>query len=41
MGGRLGEAFAEINDVIAEVRLLEKYKDLVFYYPDNECVYTV
>ena len=25
----------KINDVIAEVRLLEKYKDLVFYDPDN------
>ena len=28
----------KINNVIAEVRLLEKYKDLVFYDPDNECV---
>ena len=33
--------FLKINDVIAEVRLLEKKKDLVFYDPDNECVYTV
>ena len=31
----------KINDDIAEVRLLEKYKDLVFYDPDNECSYTV
>ena len=31
----------KINGVIAEVRFLEKYKDLVFYDPDNECVYTV
>ena len=31
----------KINDVIAEVRLLEKYKDLVFYDPENECVNTV
>ena len=31
----------KINNVIAEVRLLEKYKDLVFYDTDNECVYTV
>ena len=31
----------KINDIIAEVRLLENYKDLVFYDPDNECVYTV
>ena len=31
----------KINDVIAEVRLLEKYKDLVFYDTNNECVYTV
>ena len=31
----------KINNVIAEVRLLEKYKDLVFYDPDNECVYNV
>ena len=29
------------NDIIAEVRLLEKYKGLVFYDTDNECVYTV
>ena len=29
------------NDIIAEVRLLEKYKDLVFYDPDNDCIYTV
>jgi len=28
-------------DVIAEVRVLEKYKDLVFFDPDNECIYTV
>ena len=33
--------FLKINNVIAEVRLLEKYKDLVFYDPNNECVYTV
>ena len=33
--------FLKINDGISEVRLLEKYKDLVFYDPDNECVYTV
>ena len=25
----------KINDVIAEVRLLEKYKDLVFYDTNN------
>ena len=31
----------KINDVIAEVRFLEKYKDLVFYDPDNECIYNV
>ena len=31
----------KINNVIAEVRLLEKYKYLVHYDPDNECVYTV
>ena len=31
----------KINDIIAEVRLLEKYKDLLFYETDNECVYTV
>ena len=35
------QALLEINNLIAEVRLLEKYKDLVFYDPDNECVYTV
>ena len=29
------------NDILAEVRLLEKYKDLVFYDPDNDCIYTV
>ena len=29
------------NDVVAEVKLLEKYKDLVFFDPDNECLYTV
>ena len=29
------------NDIIAEVRLLDKYKDLVFYDHNNECVYTV
>ena len=29
------------NDVIAEVRLIEKYKGLVFYDPDNECMYNV
>ena len=29
------------NDIVAEVRLLEKYKNLVFYDPDNECMYTV
>ena len=26
----------KINDVIAEVRLIENYKDLVFYDPNNE-----
>ena len=31
----------KINGVIVEVRLLEKYKDLVFYDRENECVYTV
>ena len=31
----------KINDIVAEVRLLEKYKDLVLYDPKNECVYTV
>ena len=31
----------KINDVIAEVRLHEKYKDLVLHEPVNECVYTV
>ena len=25
----------KINNVVEEVRLLEKYKDLVFYDPDN------
>ena len=29
------------NEVIAEVRLIEKYKGLVLYDPDNECMYTV
>ena len=33
--------FLKINDVIVEVRLIEKYKDLVLYDPENECVYTV
>ena len=31
----------KINEIIAEVRLLEKYKDLVLYDPDNDFVYTV
>ena len=31
----------KINRIIAEVRLLEKYKELFFYDTDNECVYTV
>ena len=35
------EPLLKKNDVIAEIRLLEKYKDLVFYDPDNECIYTV
>lgn len=29
------------NDCVAEARLLEKYKDLVFFDPDNEILYTV
>ena len=29
------------NDVIAEVRLIEKYKGLLFYDPDNKSMYTV
>ena len=29
------------NDVVVEVKLLEKYKNLVFFDPDNECLYTV
>ncbi|KAL7530156.1 hypothetical protein ACHAXR_005436, partial [Thalassiosira sp. AJA248-18] len=29
------------NDCVAEARLLEKYKDLVFYDPDNGIYYTV
>ena len=35
------EPLLKKNDVIAEIRLLEKYKDLVFYDPGNECIYTV
>ena len=31
----------KINDIIAEVRVLEKYKYLVFYDIKNECIYTV
>jgi hypothetical protein len=29
------------NDVVAEVRILEKYKNLVFYDPDEKCNYTI
>ena len=29
------------NDCVAEAQLLEKYKDLVFYDPDNKCNYTI
>ena len=29
------------NDCIAEARLLEKYKNLVFYDPDTDCTFTV
>ena len=29
------------NDIVAEIRLCEKYKGLKFYDPDNECQYTV
>jgi hypothetical protein len=29
------------NDCVAEARLLEKYKGLVFFDPDNNCTYTV
>ena len=28
------------NDCVAEAQLLEKYKDLVLYDPDNKCNYT-
>ena len=37
----LEKPLLKINNVIAEVRLLEKYTDLVFYDPNNKCVYTV
>ena len=39
--GTLGEPLLKKNDVVAEVRLLKKYKDLVFFDPDNEYMYTV
>ena len=29
------------NDCVAGAQLLEKYKDLVFYNPDNDCNYTI
>ena len=29
------------NDFFAEVQLLKKYKDLIFYDPDNDCNYTI
>lgn len=29
------------NDCVAEARLLEKYKNLVFLYPDNNVTYTI
>ena len=29
------------NDIVAEIRLCEKYKGLTFFDPDNECQYTV
>ena len=35
------EPLLKTNNIIVEVRLFEKYKDLVFYDPDNKCVYTV
>ena len=35
------ETLLDKNDVVAEIRLLEKYKNMVFYDPDNECMYTV
>ena len=35
------ETLLDKNDVAAEIRLLEKYKNMVFYDPDNECMYTV
>ena len=40
-GDDLEKPLLKINNAIAEVRLLDKYKVLVFYDPDNECVYTV
>ena len=35
------ETLLHKNDVVAEIRLLEKYKNMVFYDPDNKCMYTV
>ena len=29
------------NDCVAEAKLLEKYKGLVFFDPDNKCHYTI
>ena len=29
------------DDCVAEAKLLEKYKGLVFFDPDNECHYTI
>ena len=29
------------NDVVAETCLCKKYKGLAFWYPDDECLYTV
>jgi hypothetical protein len=35
------EELLQQNDCVAEARLLEKYKNLVFYDPDNDTTYTV
>ena len=35
------EDLLKSNDVVAETRLLEKYKNLVFLDPDTNCTFTV
>ena len=32
------EELLKKNDVVAEAKLLDKYKDLVFIDPDNKCI---